>query len=78
MSDEPQRFVIVGNGVAGTTAAEHVRKNQPHAHVTLIAWEPYPLYNRVALPIFLKGRVQEKNVMMRTREIHDQRRIART
>lgn len=71
----PRRFVIVGNGVAGTTAAEHIRKNDPEAHVTLIAGEPYPLYNRVALPIFLKGRVQEKNVMMRTREIHDKRDI---
>lgn len=75
MADEPQNFVIVGNGVAGTTAAEHIRKNQPHAHVTLFAGEPYPLYNRVALPIYLKGRVQERNVMMRTVEIHQQRGI---
>jgi NAD(P)H-nitrite reductase large subunit len=75
MSDEPHRFVMIGNGVAGTTAAEHVRKNQPEAHVTLIAGEPYPLYNRVALPIFLKGRVQEKNVMMRTQEIHEHRDV---
>lgn len=75
MIDEPSRFVIVGNGVAGTTAAEHIRKNQPHAAVTLLAGEPYPLYNRVALPIFLKGRVQEKNVMMRTVEVEEQRGV---
>jgi NAD(P)H-nitrite reductase large subunit len=43
--------------------------------VTLVAGEQHPLYNRVALPIFLKGRVQEKNVMMRTVEIHEQRGI---
>lgn len=75
MADEPQRFVMIGNGVAGTTAAEHVRKNAPEARVTLIAGEPYPLYNRVALPIFLKGRVQEKNVMMRTVEVHEHRGV---
>lgn len=75
MAEEARRFVIVGNGVAGTTAAEHVRKNRPDAEVTILAAEPYPLYNRVALPIFLKGKVQEKNVMMRTREIHEQRGI---
>src|SRR5438105_1213703 len=75
MAATPQRFVIVGNGVAGTTAAEHIRKNQPEADVTLLAGEPYPLYNRVALPIFLKGRVQEKNVMMRTEEAHVQRGV---
>jgi len=72
---EPGRFVIVGNGVAGTTAAEHLRKHLPDADVTLIAGEPYPLYNRVALPIFLKGRVQERNVMMRTPETAAQRGV---
>jgi NAD(P)H-nitrite reductase large subunit len=72
---EPHRFIIVGNGVAGTTAAEHIRKNVPEAHITLFGQEPYPLYNRVALPIFLKGRVPERNVMMRTREIHETRGI---
>lgn len=75
MVDDARRFVIVGNGVAGTTAAEHIRKNMPDAEVTLIAGEPYPLYNRVALPIFLKGKVQEKNVMMRTREVEEQRGV---
>ncbi|MBV9279306.1 MAG: NAD(P)/FAD-dependent oxidoreductase [Chloroflexi bacterium] len=74
-STDGARFVIIGNGVAGTTAAEHIRKNDPQADVTLIAGESYPLYNRVALPIFLKGRVAEKNVMMRTREIHQQRGV---
>ncbi|MGH2449549.1 MAG: NAD(P)/FAD-dependent oxidoreductase [Chloroflexota bacterium] len=75
MSDEPHRFVIVGNGVAGTTAAEHLKKLQPEAEVTLLAAEPYPLYNRVALPIFLRGKVQERNVMMRTAEVEEKRGV---
>ncbi|HEY8684644.1 MAG TPA: FAD-dependent oxidoreductase [Chloroflexota bacterium] len=75
MTDIPDRFVVIGNGVAGSTAAEHLRKNSPTADVTLLAGEPYPLYNRVALPIFLKGRVQEKNVMMRTREVQEARGV---
>lgn len=75
MTDIPDRFVVIGNGVAGSTAAEHLRKNSPTANVTLLAGEPYPLYNRVALPIFLKGRVQEKNVMMRTREVQEARGV---
>lgn len=71
----PNRFVIVGNGNAGSIAAEQLRRHQPEADVTLIGAEPYPLYNRVALPIFLKGRVQERNVMMRTREVTEQRGV---
>jgi NAD(P)H-nitrite reductase large subunit len=73
--DDARRFVVIGNGVAGTTAAEHIRKLQPDSDVALIAGEPYPLYNRVALPIFLKGRVKERNVMMRTAEIEEQRGV---
>ncbi len=75
MTAEPRRFVIVGNGAAGTTAAEHIRKNDPESDVTLVAGEPYPLYNRVALPIFLRGRVQERNVMMRTAEVEEKRGV---
>jgi len=72
---DPHRFVVVGNGVAGTTAAEHIKKNAQESDVTLIAGEPYPLYNRVALPIYLRGRVQEKNVMMRTAEVEEKRGV---
>jgi len=70
LADRPARFVIVGNGAAGTTAAENIRKLEPAAEVTVIEDEPYPLYNRVALPPLLKGRVQERNVIMRKPEDH--------
>jgi len=67
--------VIVGNGVAGTTCAETLRKNDPSCQVTLIGNEPYPLYNRVALPPYLKGRTPEAKVLMRTVEQHAERGI---
>lgn len=70
---EPKRFVILGNGAAGTTAAENIKKLDPNADVTVIENEPYPLYNRVALPPLLKGRVQERHVIMRKPEDHVQR-----
>lgn len=72
---EQQNFVIIGNGVAGTTAAEQIKKEMPHAKVTLFGEEPYPLYNRVALPPFLRGDVTEQKVLMRTEEIHAQKGI---
>jgi NAD(P)H-nitrite reductase large subunit len=43
LADRPRRYVIVGNGVAGTTCAETLRKNDPTCQVTLIGNEPYPL-----------------------------------
>ncbi len=47
-------YVIIGNGVAGTTAAETLRKNDPTCSIHLLTNEPYPLYNRVSLPRFLQ------------------------
>ncbi|MDB5077068.1 MAG: FAD-dependent pyridine nucleotide-disulfide oxidoreductase [Chloroflexi bacterium] len=64
------RHVIIGNGVAGTICAETLRKLDPLSDVTLIGGEPYPLYNRVALPPFLKGKALEKKVIMRSRDDH--------
>src|SRR3984893_8546905 len=70
----PQRFLIIGNGVAGTTCAETLRAEEPTCEVTLVGLEPYPLYNRVSLPRYLKGRPRER-VMLRTVEQHKERGI---
>ncbi|MBV9121227.1 MAG: FAD-dependent oxidoreductase, partial [Chloroflexi bacterium] len=71
----PRSYVIIGNGIAGTSAAETIRKADQEARIVLIAEEPYPLYNRVALPPYLKLKVTEKKVLMRTVEQHAARNI---
>ncbi|MBX5476380.1 MAG: FAD-dependent oxidoreductase [Clostridia bacterium] len=70
-----RRFVIVGNGVAGTTAAETLRKLDPSCRVTLIGREPYPLYNRVSLPRVLQGRLAPEKTFIRSVEWHAERGI---
>jgi NAD(P)H-nitrite reductase large subunit len=70
-----KRYVIIGNGIAGTTAAETLRKNDPACSIRLITNEPYPLYNRVSLPRFLQGVISEQKVMIRDVAWHEQRRI---
>jgi 3-phenylpropionate/trans-cinnamate dioxygenase ferredoxin reductase subunit len=61
--------------VAGTTAAETLRKNDSACSVTLLTDEPYPLYNRVALPPYIKGRASREKVFLRTLEQHAERGI---
>ncbi len=70
-----RRYVIIGNGIAGTGCAETLRKNDPSCQITLFTAEPYPLYNRVSLPPFLKLQATEQKVLMRTVERHEQNRI---
>lgn len=75
MAERAKRFVIVGNGVAGTTCAETLRKNDPNGEITLFGDERWPLYNRVALPPYIKGKATRQKVFLRTVEQHDQRGI---
>ncbi len=76
MADDVRRYVIVGNGFAGTTAAEQLRKHDPACEITLFGDEPYPLYNRISLPPMLRRQLPEEKVMMRDLAWHEQHRIA--
>ncbi len=75
MAERAKRFVIVGNGVAGTTCAETLRKNDPDCEIVLLGDERWPLYNRVALPPYIKGKATRQKVFLRTVEQHVQRGI---
>ena len=70
-SSEMRRYVIVGNGFAGTTAAEQLRKHDPACRITLFGDEPYPLYNRISLPPMLRKQIPEEKVMMRDLAWHE-------
>src|SRR5260221_12277313 len=75
LTTHDKRYVIIGNGVAGTTAADTLRKNDPNCSIHLFTNEPYPLYNRVSLPRFLQGVITEQKVMIRDFAWHEQRNI---
>ena len=63
-----RRYAVIGNGIAGQTAAEELRKGDADASIVMIAAERHPLYNRVALPRYLRGQVRREKVLMRTVE----------
>ncbi len=75
MSSNPTRFVIIGNGAAGTYCAEQLRKDDAAAEIVMIDDEKYTLYNRVSLPRYLKGVLLEQRVYVRDQEWHDKNRI---
>jgi len=74
-TDMSRRYVIIGNGIAGTTCAQQLRKADPTCVIHLITNEPYPLYNRVSLPRFLQGVLVEEKVMIRNLAWHEQLQI---
>jgi nitrite reductase (NADH) large subunit len=50
------RVVVVGNGIAGVTAADHVRRSHPSCEIHLVGRERYPLYNRMGITRLIYGR----------------------
>ena len=70
-----RRYVILGNGIAGQTCAEELRKLDAEASIVMIAAERHPLYNRVALPRYLRGQVRREKVFMRTLEDYQKRNL---
>jgi NAD(P)H-nitrite reductase large subunit len=70
-----RRYVVLGNGIAGQTCAEELRKLDAEASIVIIAAERHPLYNRVALPRYLRGQVRREKVFMRTLEDHQRQNL---
>ena len=51
-----RRVVVLGNGIAGVTAADYVRRNHPDCEIDLVGKEPHPLYNRMGISRIVYGR----------------------
>jgi nitrite reductase (NADH) large subunit len=63
-----QRYVIVGNGVAGVTAAQSIVRADPSAEVHIFGAEPYPYYQRPRLLEFLAGEIEQQTLYFRPLE----------
>jgi nitrite reductase (NADH) large subunit len=56
-------YVIIGNGIAGTTAAENIRKNDKDGPITMVTEEDLPFYYRVRLNEYISGDVTEQDLI---------------
>lgn len=54
--------VIIGNGIAGVTAARHLRKNDASAKITLISGETPHFFSRTALMYVYMGHMAFENI----------------
>jgi nitrite reductase (NADH) large subunit len=59
-----ERVVIVGNGVAGVTVAEHLRRQSKSAQITIVTEEPHHFYNRMAVGRLICGRSAMDGMML--------------
>lgn len=69
------KVVIIGGGIAGTTAAESIRKLDADAEITIIEAEAHPLYSRVLLREIVKEKIPRERVFMKQFSWYDEKRI---
>lgn len=68
-------FAILGDGIAGSTAAESIRERDPDADITVITDEGEPLYNRILIKEFAKGKLPEAPIAIHDDEWYSDRDI---
>jgi len=66
-SETINRYIIIGGGIAGVSAAEAVHALQPEADISLISEEHYLPYFRMSLTRYLAGEVEREKLIL-----HDQ------
>ena len=56
-------YLIIGNGVAGTTAAENIRKQDKEGNITMVTDEGLPFYYRIRLNEYISGDITESDLL---------------
>ncbi len=70
-----KKYIIVGNGVAGTTAAENIRKLDQEGPITVVTNEDLSFYYRIRLNEYLSGDLKEKDLLAKKAEWYKDHKI---
>jgi NAD(P)H-nitrite reductase large subunit len=71
----PESYVIIGDGIAGSSAAETIREDAPDADVTVVTDEGEALYNRILIKEFAKGKLPEAPISIHQDDWYEERDI---
>ncbi|SEH12944.1 Pyridine nucleotide-disulphide oxidoreductase [Natronorubrum sediminis] len=69
------QYVIIGDGISGSSAAETLREEDPDAKITVITDEGEPLYNRILIKEHAKGKLPEAPISIHEEEWYEERDI---
>ncbi len=69
------KYVIIGNGVAGTTAAAAIRKTDSTGEIRMITEESYPFYSRIRLMEYIAGEVDLPKLQIKNQTWYEENKI---
>ena len=58
-------YIVIGNGVAGATAAENIRKQDKEGNITMVTDEDFPFYYRVRLNEYISRDITEQGLIVK-------------
>ncbi|MFB6207831.1 MAG: NAD(P)/FAD-dependent oxidoreductase [Candidatus Nanohaloarchaea archaeon] len=70
-----RRYLIIGNGSSGATAAETLRKEDEDADITVVTDDSEALYNRIMLKNYMKGTLPLQYSRVHDRKWYEKRDI---
>ena len=68
-------YIVIGDGVAGATAAEKIRNEDEEASVRVFTDESQALYNRIMLKTFMKGTLPAQYTQMHDEDWYEKKDI---
>lgn len=69
------KYVIIGNGPAGVSAAVAIRNTDKKGDITIISADQYDLYSKCMLPDFLSGAISEEQLFVRNPDFYEKNNI---
>ncbi len=69
------KYLVIGNGAAGTTASINIRKFDSDGEITIITEEDLPFYSRIRLPEYLSGAVDSGKLLLYNDSWYEKNRI---
>ncbi len=69
------KYLIIGDGVAGDSAAETIRRNNEDASITVLTADSEPLYNRITLKSYMKGKMPKKFTRVHQKDWYEEKDI---
>lgn len=69
------RYVIIGNGPAGISAIEGIREYDSYGEIVIIASEGKLPYNRILVPEYMVGEVEENELYIRDPDFYEKYKV---
>lgn len=58
-----QKHIIIGDGIAGMSAAQYIRSKEPQDEIVIVTNDPQPFYYRAALTNYLSKRLRDSELL---------------